>query len=65
MKIARAKRAKLLIVIVKYANLWRFCHRRLSGCLSSLLTAVRGVTFSWPCVLFCVSKRDDLSKKIR
>ena len=37
MKNARAKRAKLLFFIVKYANLWGFCFRRRRGCLSSLL----------------------------
>ena len=37
MKNARAKRAKLLFFIVKYANLWGFCCRRRRGCLSSLL----------------------------
>ena len=34
---ARAKRAKILFFIVKYANLWAFCCRRRRGCLSSLL----------------------------
>ena len=38
MKNARAKRAKLLFFIVKYANLWGFCCRRRRGCLSSLLS---------------------------
>ena len=33
-KNARAKRAKLLFVIVKYANLWRSCCRPLRGFLS-------------------------------
>ena len=37
MKNARAKRAKVLFFIVKYANLWGFCCRRRRGCLSSLL----------------------------
>ena len=37
MKYARAKRAKILFLIVKYANLWGFCCRRRRGCLSSLL----------------------------
>ena len=37
MKNARAKRAKILFLIVKYANLWGFCCRRRRGCLSSLL----------------------------
>ena len=34
---ARAKRAKILFFIVKYANLWGFCCRRRRGCLSSLI----------------------------
>ena len=33
MKYARAKRAKILFSIVKYANLWGFCCRRRRGCL--------------------------------
>ena len=38
MKNARAKRAKILFFIVKYANLWGFCcRRRRRGCLSSLI----------------------------
>ena len=37
MKYARAKRAKILFSIVKYANFWGFCCRRRRGCLSSLL----------------------------
>ena len=37
MKNARAKRAKILFFIVKYANLWGFCYRRRRGCLSYLL----------------------------
>ena len=37
MKNARAKRAKILFFIVKYANLWGFCCRRRRGCLSYLL----------------------------
>ena len=36
-KNARAKRAKILFFIVKYANLRGFCCRRRRGCLSSLL----------------------------
>ena len=43
MKYARAKRAKILFFIVKYANLWVFCCRRRRGCLSSLkLDLLRG-----------------------
>ena len=38
MKTARAKRAKILFSIVKYANLWGFCCRLRRGCLSSLLS---------------------------
>ena len=36
-KNTRAKRAKILFFIVKYANLRGFCCRRRRGCLSSLL----------------------------
>ena len=39
MKYARAKRAKILFFIVKYANLSGFCCRHRRGCLSSLLSA--------------------------
>ena len=38
MKNARAKRAKTLFFIVKYANLWVFCCCRRGGFLSSLLS---------------------------
>ena len=38
MKNARAKRAKILFFIVKYANWWGFCCRRRRGCLSSLMS---------------------------
>jgi len=41
MKYARAKRAKILFFIVKYANLWDFCCRRRRGCLSSLLCGIK------------------------
>ena len=37
-KNARAKRAKILFFIVKYANLWSFCFRCHRGCLSSLIS---------------------------
>jgi len=37
MKNARAKRAKMLFFIVKYANVWGFFCRRRRGYLSSLL----------------------------
>ena len=37
MKNARAKRAKILFFVVRYANLWGFCCRRRFGFLSSLL----------------------------
>jgi len=40
MKNARAKRAKILFFIVKYANLWGFCCRRSRGCLSSLMPLI-------------------------
>ena len=44
MRNARAKRAKILFFIVKYANLWGFCCRRRRGCLSSLLLGARDGT---------------------
>ena len=44
MKNARAKRAKILFFIVKYANLWGFCCRLCRGCLSSLLWSQRSTT---------------------
>ena len=44
MKNARAKRAKILFFIVKYANLSGFCSRRRRGCLSSLMTATMATT---------------------
>ena len=37
MKNARAKRAKILFFIVKYANLGGFCCRQRRACLSSLI----------------------------
>ena len=37
MKMARAKRAKLLFFIVKYETLRRLCQHRCSGCSSSLI----------------------------
>ena len=40
MKNARAKRAKILFFIVKYANLWGSCCRHRRGCLSSLMTDI-------------------------
>ena len=45
MKYARAKRAKILFSIVKYANLWGFCCRHRRGCLSFRLQKQK-VTFS-------------------
>ena len=45
MENARAKRAKLLCFIVKYANLWGFCCRRRRGCLSSLMFWMRKFGF--------------------
>jgi len=44
MKNARAKRARILFFIVKYANLWGFCFRRRRGCLSSLTESLRSTT---------------------
>ena len=43
MKNARAKRAKILFFILKYANLWSFCCRCRRGCLSSLITFPNGM----------------------
>ena len=40
MKNARAKRAKILFSIVKYANVWGFCCRRRRACLSSLVESL-------------------------
>ena len=45
MKNARAKRAKMLFFIVKYANLRGFCCRRRRGCLSSLLSPANCLPF--------------------
>ena len=44
MKNARAKRAKILFFIVKYANLSGFCCRRRRGCLSSLISSLEHST---------------------
>ena len=41
---ARAKRAKIMFFIVKYANLWGFCCRRRRACLSSLIGSLRSTT---------------------
>ena len=48
MKNARAKSAKILFFIVKYANLWGFCCRRRRGCLSSLLWAWKPLIKKYP-----------------
>ena len=40
MKYARAKRAKILFFIVKYANLWGFRCRRRCGCLRTFALIV-------------------------
>ena len=42
-KTARAKRAKLLFFIVKYANLWRTCWSRRRGCVSSLMKSINSI----------------------
>ena len=54
MKNARAKRAKMLFFIVKYANLWGFCCRRRRGCLSSLIIQVERhpVTVTYSCIQY-------------
>ena len=64
MKNARAKRAKILFSIVKYANLWGFCCRRRRGCLSSLLSQVRWiVSHKWQ-ILWFGSSLDKFSLRI-
>ena len=47
MKNARAKRAKILFSIVKYANLRGFCCRLRRGCLSSLLLLQPSFPHAW------------------
>ena len=47
MKIARAKRAKMLFFIVKNANLWGFCCRRRGGKLP-----VSRSFIAWPFFVF-------------
>ena len=54
MKNARAKRAKMLFFIVKYANLWGFCCRRRRGYLSSLLADVATLCFTCGVVKICI-----------
>ena len=49
MKNARAKCAKMLFFIVKYANLWSFCCRRRRGCLSSLIFNNYSMSARWIC----------------
>ena len=46
MKNARAKRVKILLFVVKYANLWGFCSRRCRGCLISLLSFVGTIIYA-------------------
>ena len=53
MKNARAKRAKILFFIVRYANLWGFCCRRRRGCLSSLLLCVDVVAITLNLEISC------------
>ena len=53
MKNARAKRAKILFFIVKYANLWAFCCRRRRGCLSSLFK------LQWQWLLYSEKYREE------
>ena len=61
MKNTSAKRAKILFVIVKYANLWGFCCRRRRGCLSIQLHSIfhksrrKGCT----CESFCLTSNTD------
>ena len=46
MKKARAKRARLLFLVVKYANLRLFRYRRRRGCLRSLIGLLQ-LTITW------------------
>ena len=66
-KKARAKRAKILCFIVKYAIFGGFCCRRRRGCLSSLLFFNSMTSSVWLVielfslyVLFCTHVRDTL-----
>lgn len=62
MKIARALCAKLLFFIIKYANLWLFCHSRRRACLCSLLSWSKATVTHIPGVDFMqlISKRSDV-----
>ena len=46
MKNARAKRAKPLYFIDKYAHLWGFCCRRRRGCLMKLPIIINSKSFT-------------------
>ena len=56
MKNARAKRAKILFFIVKYANLWGSCRRRRRGCLSSLLLNPKTLSSFFLLFFFCIEE---------
>ena len=62
MKNARAKRAKILFFIVKYANLRGFCCRRRRGCLSSLLSSSSTSSLRWSSYLLDESEQMFLSQ---
>ena len=64
MKIARAKRAKVLFFIVKYANLSYFCRRRLRGCLTSLSSLSLGTTSKHEQVTSSLKMLLDRTRKI-
>ena len=59
MKYARAKRAKILFSIVKYANLWGFCCRRRRGCLSSLLLLKDGAYYCYCAYVLRIPRYSD------
>ena len=64
LKNARAKRAKILFSIVKYANLWVFCCRRRRGCFSPLIRhdfLNYAISWSWPCCSVRSEGAADLS----
>ena len=63
MKNERAKRAKILFFIVKYANLWGLCCRRRRGCLSSLMSEIRSNILMIFLLFICVQFAQGSSPK--
>ena len=60
MKNARAKRAKILFFIVKYANLWCLCCRCRRGCLSSLVSSSNHLTIATRASQICIFNNEKL-----